>query len=146
MISQTKLDLMTAPEIRDVMQEFHHQIFHLERSQKELEAALLEEPDDRDYLFAILENKETIALKKDSIERMEERLREVDMAFCKEEVAAARQGRLHPDHIDISLSALAIAEGEAKDADDSGSAEQQPVAAEQEAEEERAQPTEGIFL
>eukprot|EP01039_Chlorochromonas_danica_P009944 gene9944-10994_t len=81
---------MSSVEIRDVIREYQHHIFHLERSQGELKAALEEDPEDRDFMFAYLENQETIALKKESIKKLEEKLEEVDPAHCQEELAAVR--------------------------------------------------------
>jgi hypothetical protein len=91
MITDSAIDKMSIPEIRDVVAEFKHHIFHLERSQNELAAALDEDPEDRDFAFAYFENKETIALKHESIAKLEAKLKDVDVAYCREEVASERQ-------------------------------------------------------
>lgn len=90
MISDAAVEKMSSVEIRDVIREYQHHIFHLERSQGELKEAIEEDPDDRDFMFAYLENQETIALKKESIKKLEKKLEEVDPAHCQEEIAAVR--------------------------------------------------------
>lgn len=104
MLSAAAVEKMSAVQIRDAIREYHHHIFHLLRSEKELEQALEECPDDRDFMLAIVENKEIIALKQETIEMMEQRLKDIDFAFCREELAASRQGRQYPDYNDISQS------------------------------------------
>ncbi|RYH28495.1 hypothetical protein EON65_11935 [archaeon] len=91
MISDAAIEKMSAIQIRDVITELNHQVFHLERSQKELEEALEEDPEDRDFKFAFFENIETIGLKKESLVKLENRLKDIDVARCMEELAFERQ-------------------------------------------------------
>lgn len=72
-------------EIRDMLTTLHNQLYHLERSQAELQAALIEEPDDRDFTNAYNENIIIIENKKHQEQALKVRLKEIDPAYFIEQ-------------------------------------------------------------
>eukprot|EP01031_Cornospumella_fuschlensis_P036872 gene36872-44733_t len=122
MISDAAIEKMSAIQIRDLIAEVNHQVFHLERSQRELEEALKDDPDDRDFKFAYFENVETIGLKKETIVKLETRLKDIDVARCMEELAFERQQVRENVAMQVLESAIAVSvEGEpTRDSRDAG--------------------------
>lgn len=78
-----RLDSLSSEEIKDIIDEYNHQLFHLERSQKELKAYIDEDPEDRDLKTAYEENIDVIDRRKDAIAVMIKYLEENDPAFDK---------------------------------------------------------------
>jgi hypothetical protein len=88
---QVEDDERHATEIRSLIDETIHQILFLEQSQQHLTDALLDVPDDEDFLLAFEENKEVILEKKKRVKRLEESLYQADAAYREERAAEHRQ-------------------------------------------------------
>jgi hypothetical protein len=85
-----KLDSLTSAEIRDIIEEYNNQIFHLERSQIELAEALKEDPEEAEFKLAYEENQEVIQNRKDLVEVMIKYLEETDPTFDKSMIASLK--------------------------------------------------------
>lgn len=83
-----RLDDLTVDQIKDTIDEYNHQLFHLERSQKELKVYLDEDPDDRDLKTAYEENIDVIERRKDMIVIMIKYLEE-NVPFFEKSMATA---------------------------------------------------------
>ena len=74
---------LTPDEVRYSIHDLANQIRHLQKSNEELELALLSDPDDIDFLEAIAENTPTILSKKSQIKAYIDALREkMDQAYA----------------------------------------------------------------
>lgn len=73
-----------ANEIRLLIEECQHQITFLRKSQESLNEALLEYPDDSDFLLAVQENSSVIATKEGKIKKLCEVLCRTDAAYREE--------------------------------------------------------------
>lgn len=73
-----------ANEVRLLIEENQHQVIFLQRSQESLEEAILEFPDDSDFLEAIEENCKVIASKHKKIRGLQNTLHRVDAAYRAE--------------------------------------------------------------
>jgi hypothetical protein len=82
-----KLDSLTSAEIRDIIDEYNNQIFHLERSQIELVEALKEDPEEAEFKLAYEENQEVIQNRTALVEVMIKYLEETDPTFDKSMIA-----------------------------------------------------------
>ena len=76
-------------ELRALIDEVENQVFHLNRSQIELEEALTCDPNDQDFKEAVAENRVIISRKAEKVALMNEELRRVDIAFQVEQRRAA---------------------------------------------------------
>lgn len=83
MATLPKLDELTTDQIKYIIEEYNHQLTHLERSQTELQNALAESPDDSDFKQAFDENVIVIERRKDLIAVMLQYLEENDPFFDK---------------------------------------------------------------
>jgi hypothetical protein len=68
-------------ELSALIDEVENQLVHLRRSQDELILALQDDPNDQDFLDAVSENTVIIARKQESVDKMKEELRRVNIAF-----------------------------------------------------------------
>jgi len=78
------LEKISAPELRDLIDQITHQLSHLQRSQLELLRALEEDPSDVDCRAAHEENTVVIERKERAIRVMQEHLKSIDMAYYTE--------------------------------------------------------------
>jgi hypothetical protein len=78
-----RLDTLTFDQIKDIVEEYRHQLTHLERSQTALYAAIQEQPNDVDFKSAYDENLVVIENKKNSIIVMQKYLEENDLCYDK---------------------------------------------------------------
>jgi hypothetical protein len=78
-----RLDTLTFDQIKDIIEEYGHQLTHLERSQRELYSAIQEQPDDVDFKSAYDENIVVIENKKNSIIVMQKYLEQNDLCYDK---------------------------------------------------------------
>jgi len=62
-----------------------HQLEHLQRSQRELQAALIESPNDEDFKQALDENKDVISSKINKLQILKRQLEAVDVSFQREQ-------------------------------------------------------------
>ena len=83
MISQNQSKVLL---LRAEIDEVKNQILHLERSQVELKTAL-EDVEDEDFRLALIENEQTIRVKKEKVENLIKTLRSMDIAFQNEYVS-----------------------------------------------------------
>ena len=90
----------TGVQIRAMVDEIKHSIFHLQRSNEELRTFLMESPEDPDYAEAISENDVVILKKRGTIKSYLAMLRRVDPAYQQEHLA----------EINTIFSALALDE------------------------------------
>ena len=84
MASVDNIKDISVQELRDIIDATTNQVAHLQRSQKELLAALKNEPDDSDFKEAYEENIITIQKKQKTIMDFKEHLKSVDKAFYLE--------------------------------------------------------------
>ena len=73
-----------ANEVRLLIEENQHQIMFLQKSQESLGEAVLEFPDDSDFLEAIQENGNVIASKLKKIKMLQNTLHRIDAAYRAE--------------------------------------------------------------
>jgi hypothetical protein len=81
MASVPKLDSISYAEIKDIIDEYNHQLFHLERSQTELKLAIEEDPEENEFKIAFEENVVVIARRRNILEVMINYLKENDPTF-----------------------------------------------------------------
>jgi hypothetical protein len=81
-------------KIRSFIDECLHQITFLQKSQESLKEALIECPDDEDFLLAVSENDDVIQFKRVRIVRLQESLLRVDAAYREERRSTAQQQRV----------------------------------------------------
>ena len=62
-----------------------HQLEHLQRSQREIQAALIESPNDEDFKQALDENKVIISSKINKLQILKRQLEAVDVSFQREQ-------------------------------------------------------------
>lgn len=79
-------------ELRDIIDAMKNQLVHLERSQTELQAALVEEPNDVDFREAYDENVINIDRKKTRIKECKEYLMEIDIAYYMQHFSKDQDG------------------------------------------------------
>ena len=73
-----------ASDIRAQIEECQHQLTFLKKSQKSLYEAILEFPDDSDYILAVEENNRVIEQKESMKRKLHEALLQTDMAYRAE--------------------------------------------------------------
>ena len=73
---------LSAADIVAAIEEIRHQILHLNRSQKELEEAIEEDPD-AEFIAALKENEGIIVCKHDTIIKLVDALRPLDSTAAK---------------------------------------------------------------
>ena len=73
-----------ANEVRLLIEENQHQIMFLQKSQESLKDAILEFPDDSDFLEAIQENSNVIESKHKKIKMLQKTLHRIDAAYRAE--------------------------------------------------------------
>jgi hypothetical protein len=76
--------------LRAMIEELTNQINALERSQRELAVALVEEPDDADFLAAVQENEVILMRKREELVNMQQQLFHTDIAYRQEKLAESR--------------------------------------------------------
>lgn len=84
MDTQQLLEKISAPELRDLIDQISHQLTHLQRSQLELLRVLEDDPSDVDCRAAHEENTCVIERKERAIRVMQEHLKSIDMAYYTE--------------------------------------------------------------
>lgn len=84
MDTQQLLEKISAPELRDLIDQISHQVSHLQRSQLELQRALEEDPSDADCRSAHEENIGVLERKQRAIREMQVHLKSIDMAYYTE--------------------------------------------------------------
>ena len=94
-------DQSEASNIRAQIEECQHQLIFLQKSQKSLYEAILEFPDDSDYIIAVEENNCVIEQKELRILNLHETLARTDMAYRAERqvetIMLNRQSELSED-------------------------------------------------
>mmetsp|Transcript_32451 Transcript_32451/g.30938 ORF Transcript_32451/g.30938 Transcript_32451/m.30938 type:complete len:191 (-) Transcript_32451:212-784(-) len=78
-------------KIRSLLDECLHQITFLQKSQESLKEALIECPDDEDFLLAVSENNDVIQSKGVKIAGLQKTLLRVDAAYREERRSTAQQ-------------------------------------------------------
>ena len=81
LMEQKPLEEFTLEEVRDMLHEKTNQLHHLLCSQHQLLEALRVDPEDKDFLEAYGENKDTIAKRERSIHTLTEYLKRHDPSF-----------------------------------------------------------------
>ena len=76
--------------VRTEIDELLNQIKHLERSQIELQAAILDDVNDEDFQLAYIENEQVIRDKTKKVTKLKEKLRQIDPAYRSEVVVQER--------------------------------------------------------
>jgi hypothetical protein len=95
--------------LRAMIEELTNQINALERSQRELADALVEEPDDADFLVAVQENEVILARKREELVGMQQQLLQIDIAYRQERLAESRNPQPSvADHSRSDASRIAI--------------------------------------
>lgn len=84
-------DKQSSFALRHMIDELKHQVFHLERSNRELSDALEAEPGDEDFMDAIDENRSIIINKKHRVRGLLQQLEQCDPAYRQEHEAELRQ-------------------------------------------------------
>jgi hypothetical protein len=91
-------------KIRSLIDECMHQITFLQKSQVSLNEALIECPDDEDFLLAVSENNVVIQSKEAKIIRLRESLFRVDAAYREERRSGvAQQQRVSLEELNASI-------------------------------------------
>ncbi len=78
------INLLSATELRGIIEENINQIGHLRRSQKEITEFLQLESDDAEFLQALQENEDVLQSKLAYVQALKNQLRTVDPACYKQ--------------------------------------------------------------
>ena len=93
-----------ASNIRAQIEECQHQLIFLQKSQKSLYEAILEFPDDSDYIIAVEENNCVIEQKESRILNLRETLARTDMAYrAEKQVETIMLNRQSATAINLSI-------------------------------------------